>query len=191
MAAIVSRTPPGRYRHFKGREYEVLGVALHSESAEELVVYRPLYGSYRLMARPAAMFHEVVEREGVRTPRFVYLGSTTMNKLTPLQWRAARDYLLQQARPLEAARYRYHFEGATAEAVLAALAVFQNPDGGFGHALEPDLRTPASSVLATSVAFQVMAEVDAPADHPLVQGALAYLLASFDSAAHRRPIIPP
>jgi hypothetical protein len=191
MAAIVSRTPPGRYRHFKGREYEVLGVALHSERAEELVVYRPLYGSYRLMVRPAAMFHEVVEREGVRTPRFVYLGATTMNKLTPAQWRAARDYLLQQARPLEAARYRYHFEGGAAGEVLAALATFQNDDGGFGHALEPDLRTPASSALATSVAFQVLAEVDAPADHPLVLGGLAYLLASYDPAAERWPIISP
>ena len=191
MAAIANRTPPGRYRHFKGREYEVLGVALHSERAEELVVYRPLYGSYRLMVRPAAMFHELVEREGICTPRFVYLGSTTMNKLTPPQWRAARDYLLQQARPLEAARYRYHFEDGTAEAVLAALAVFQNPDGGFGHALEPDLRTPASSALATSVAFQVLAEVGAPADHPLVLGGLAYLLASYDSAAERWPIISP
>jgi|GEM_PF-192126 len=191
MAAIVSRTPPGRYRHFKGREYEVLGVALHSERAEELVVYRPLYGSYRLMVRPAAMFHEVVEREGVRTPRFVYLGATTMNKLTPSQWRAARDYLLQQARPLETARYRYHFEGGAAGEVLAALAAFQNDDGGFGHALEPDLRTPASSALATSVAFQVLEEVNAPADHPLVLGGLAYLLASYDSAAERWPIIPP
>lgn len=191
MDATAKRTPPGRYRHFKGREYEVIGVALHSESAEELVVYRPLYGSYRLMVRPAALFHEVVEREGVRTPRFAYLGAITMTKLTPPQWHAAREHLFQHARPLEAARYRYHFEGGAAAEVLAALTAFKNDDGGFGHALEPDLRTPASSVLATSVAFQVMAEVDAPADHPLVQDALAYLLASFDSAAQRWPIIPP
>jgi hypothetical protein len=122
MAATARHTPPGRYRHFKGREYEVLGVALHSERAEELVVYRPLYGSYRLMVRPAAMFQEVMERDGVRTLRFVYLGSTTMNKLTPSQWHAARDYLLQQARPLEAARYRYHFEDGQPRGVLAALA---------------------------------------------------------------------
>jgi hypothetical protein len=118
MAATARHTPPGRYRHFKGREYEVIGVALHSESAEELVVYRPLYGSYRLMVRPAAMFQEVIERDGIRTPRFVYLGATTLNKLTPLQWHAARDYLLHHARPLEAARYRYHFERGTPEAVL-------------------------------------------------------------------------
>lgn len=191
MAATAKRTPPGRYRHFKGREYEVIGIALHSESAEELVVYRPLYGSYRLMARPAAMFHAVVARDGVHTPRFAYLGATTMTKLTPPQWHAAREYLLQHARPLEAARYRYHFEGGLAGEVLTALAAFKNDDGGFGHALEPDLRTPASSVLATSVAFQVLAEVAPPADHPLVQGGLAYLLASFEAATQRWPIIPP
>jgi hypothetical protein len=191
MAATARHTPPGRYRHFKGREYEVIGVALHSESAEELVVYRPLYGSYRLMVRPAAMFQEVIERDGIRTPRFVYLGATTLNKLTPLQWHAARDYLLHHARPLEAARYRYHFERGTPEAVLAALAVYQNADGGFGHALEPDLHTPVSSALATSVAFQIIGEVGAPVNHPLVQGGLAYLLASFDAAVQRWPIIPP
>ncbi len=191
MAATARRTPPGRYRHFKGREYEVLGVALHSESEAEMVVYRPLYGSYRLMVRPAAMFHEVVARNGIAAPRFAYLGPITMNKLSPTQWHAARTYLLQHARPLEAARYRYHFEDGKAGAVLAALAAFRNEDGGFGHALEPDLRTATSSALATSVAFQVMEEVNAPIEHPLMQGALAYLLASYDSAAQRWPIIPP
>ncbi|HAJ38659.1 MAG TPA: hypothetical protein DCL15_23580 [Chloroflexi bacterium] len=191
MVAIARRLPPGRYRHFKGREYEVIGVAVHSESEEALVVYRPLYGSYQLMVRPAAMFLEVVTRDGVHTPRFTYLGPTTMNKLAPPQWRAARHYLLHHARPLEAVRYRYHFEGGKAGAVLAALATFRNDDGGFGKALEPDLRTSASSVLATSVAFQVLEEVDAPAEHPLVQGGLAYLLASYDSTTQRWPIIPP
>jgi hypothetical protein len=67
--------------------------------------------------------------------------------------------------------------------VRPAAMFHENPDGGFGHALEPDLRTPASSALATSVAFQVLAEVGAPADHPLVLGGLAYLLASYEAAA--------
>ena len=190
MAAIARRLPPGRYRHFKGREYEVIGVAVHSESAEALVVYRPLYGGYQLMVRPATMFLELVTHEGVQTPRFAYLGPGVAQKLAPLQWRTARHYLLHHARPLEAARYRYHFEDGKAEVVLAALTAFRNEDGGFGKALEPDLRTPASSVLATSVAFQVLEEVGAPADHPLVQGGLTYLLASFDSTMQRWPIIP-
>lgn len=185
------KIPPGRYRHFKGRDYEVIGVAQHSESEEMLVVYRPLYGSFRLMVRPQAMFLELVEHNGSRTPRFVFLGHMTMKKLTPQQWRHAREYLLHQARPLEAARYRFHFEAGSAGEVLAALAAYKNDDGGFGRALEPDLRTPASSALATSVAFQIMDEVRAPPSHPLVQGALAYLLASFDSATQRWRIIPP
>ena len=65
---------PGRYRHFKGGEYEVIGVARHSETMEELVVYRALYGERGLWVRPAAMWLEVVERDGNRFPRFTYLG---------------------------------------------------------------------------------------------------------------------
>lgn len=62
--------PPGRYRHFKGNEYEVLGTALHSETREPFVVYRPLDGDGGLWIRPAAMFTETVERDGVMVKRF-------------------------------------------------------------------------------------------------------------------------
>ena len=62
--------PPGRYRHYKGNEYEVLGVAHHSETREPFVVYRALYGETALWIRPAAMFAETVERDGVTVPRF-------------------------------------------------------------------------------------------------------------------------
>lgn len=62
--------PPGRYRHFKGRDYEVLGVARHSETEAPLVVYRPLYGEGGLWVRPAAMWNELVERDGTRFQRF-------------------------------------------------------------------------------------------------------------------------
>lgn len=62
---------PGRYRHFKGREYEVIGVARHSETMEELVVYRALYGEGGLWLRPAAMWSEIVERDGWSGPRFM------------------------------------------------------------------------------------------------------------------------
>ena len=65
---------PGRYRHFKGGEYQVIGVARHSETMEELVVYRALYGERGLWVRPAAMWTEMVEREGKRFPRFTYIG---------------------------------------------------------------------------------------------------------------------
>jgi hypothetical protein len=65
---------PGRYRHFKGGEYEVLGVARHSETDERLVVYRPLYGDSGLWVRPVAMFLEPVTHDGREVPRFAYLG---------------------------------------------------------------------------------------------------------------------
>ena len=65
---------PGRYRHFKGGEYELLGVARHSETLEPMVVYRALYGEGGLWVRPAAMWNELVDRDGCRGPRFSYLG---------------------------------------------------------------------------------------------------------------------
>lgn len=65
---------PGRYRHFKGREYEVLGIARHSETEEELVVYRALYGDFGLWVRPVSMWYETVERDGKTFRRFTYIG---------------------------------------------------------------------------------------------------------------------
>lgn len=61
---------PGRYRHYKGKDYEVLGVARHSETEEEYVVYRQLYGEGGLWIRPASMFAESVSLGGERVPRF-------------------------------------------------------------------------------------------------------------------------
>lgn len=61
---------PGRYRHYKGGEYEVIGVARHSESLDAMVVYRPLYNDSGLWVRPLAMFIEEIEIEGRRRPRF-------------------------------------------------------------------------------------------------------------------------
>lgn len=63
--------PPGRYRHYKGKLYEVLGPARHSETGEWLAVYRPLYGDApTLWVRPLAMFTEEVDAGGARVPRF-------------------------------------------------------------------------------------------------------------------------
>jgi len=68
--------PAGRYRHYKGKEYTVLGVARHSETHEELVVYRPEYGDRSLWVRPRAMFQDEVLVGGRSVPRFKYLGNT-------------------------------------------------------------------------------------------------------------------
>lgn len=64
----------GRYRHYKGKDYIVLGVARHSESGEELVVYRQDYGDGGLWVRPLAMFMESVEIDGTVLPRFQFVG---------------------------------------------------------------------------------------------------------------------
>ncbi|MCZ8076162.1 MAG: DUF1653 domain-containing protein [Paucibacter sp.] len=63
-------TPLGRYRHYKGGEYEVIGTARHSETLEPLVVYRPLYNATGLWVRPHSMFFGSLEVNGVLTPRF-------------------------------------------------------------------------------------------------------------------------
>ena len=65
---------PGRYRHFKGKEYEVIGTAKHSETEEEMVVYRQLYGEFGLWVRPASMWEEIIERDGKTYQRFTYIG---------------------------------------------------------------------------------------------------------------------
>ena len=71
--------PLGRYRHFKGNEYEVLYVAKHSETQEEMVVYRALYGERGVWVRPAAMWNETVTREGKTFRRFTYVGESEEN----------------------------------------------------------------------------------------------------------------
>lgn len=66
-------TAPGRYRHYKGMLYDVVGTARHSETLEPMTLYRALYGEHGLWVRPAAMFNEEVVIDGVRQPRFTRL----------------------------------------------------------------------------------------------------------------------
>lgn len=63
----------GKYRHFKGNEYEVIGIARHSETLEEMVVYRALYGDGGIWVRPAEMWNETVERDEKTYQRFTYI----------------------------------------------------------------------------------------------------------------------
>lgn len=102
----------------------------------------------------------------------------------------ARRFVYAQGRPLERAFYAYHFEGGTAATTLAELAAFQNADGGFGHGLEPDLRLAGSSVIATTVALQHLRTLQVGDSDPLVQGALRYLMTTYDPALQAWPIIP-
>ncbi len=70
----MSDIPLGRYKHYKGKEYEVIGVGKHSETLEELVIYRALYGDHDIWVRPLNMFLEEVEIDGKKFPRFEYVG---------------------------------------------------------------------------------------------------------------------
>ena len=64
----------GKYRHFKGKEYEVVAIAKHSETWEDMVVYTALYDGGSVWVRPAVMWNEQVERDGKIFPRFTYIG---------------------------------------------------------------------------------------------------------------------
>jgi len=114
-----------------------------------------------------------------------------MEMLTPQSFAAARNYVMTYGRPLDQARFRYHFEGGDATAVVQALAAFQNDDGGFGRALEPDMRSAASSAIATATGLAILREVGPAAAQPLLAGAVRYLLDTFDDANQVWPIVPP
>lgn len=64
---------PGKYKHFKGNMYQVLFVAIHSETEEPMVIYKALYGEYKIWARPLKMFAEMVEYDSKIIPRFEYV----------------------------------------------------------------------------------------------------------------------
>ena len=63
----------GKYKHFKGNEYRVIAIAKHSETLEPMVVYQALYGEQGIWVRPAAMWNEIVEKDGYNGPRFQYI----------------------------------------------------------------------------------------------------------------------
>lgn len=63
----------GVYKHYKGNEYRVLAIATHSETLEKMVVYQALYGEYGIWVRPISMWNEIVDVNGVETPRFKFL----------------------------------------------------------------------------------------------------------------------
>jgi hypothetical protein len=106
-------------------------------------------------------------------------------------FQSAREYLLQSGRPLDQARFRFYFEGGNRFEVITQLEEFQNADGGFGHGLEPDLRTPASSAIATAAGCAVLRQLDAPPTEPLVRRAMAYFVDAYDANQQRWPIVPP
>ena len=88
----------------------------------------------------------------------------------------ARTFIYRNARPLDLTRFQYHFESGDKDAVLTALAAYQNEDGGFGHALEPDAWNPNSTPIQTWTATEILREIDyTDSVHPIIQGILRYL----------------
>jgi hypothetical protein len=113
-----------------------------------------------------------------------------MKQLSREAFARARGFLKTQARPIERALFEYRFEGGPSNAVLDALAAYQNEDGGFGHALEPDMRTPSSSALATGIGLRVLVELDVPAEHEMVRKAVEYCLSTYDPKSKVWRVVP-
>ena len=99
-----------------------------------------------------------------------------MTHLTQAAFDQAVEFILDNGTNLQGARYRFHFEDGSADDVMNALSGYQNLDGGFGDGLECDLRTKNSSVLCTTVALQIVKEIDSPTEHAMIIGAMDYLV---------------
>ncbi|MFC2106429.1 hypothetical protein ACFLS0_06745, partial [Candidatus Bipolaricaulota bacterium] len=113
-----------------------------------------------------------------------------MRRLAPDGFRRAVAYLKTRARPLERALYCRHFEEGSEDAAVDELLRFRNSDGGFGHALEPDVRTPSSSALATGIALRAIAELDCPEGDESVPSTIDYLLSTLDRKTLTWRVVP-
>jgi hypothetical protein len=113
-----------------------------------------------------------------------------MKQLSREGFGRARQFLKTQARPLERTLFEHRFEAALAEPVITELARFQNKDWGLGQALEPDLRTPSSSALATGIALRTLKELGRDADQPMVQGAVHWLLNAYNPVTRVWRVVP-
>jgi len=114
-----------------------------------------------------------------------------MRSLSRDDFTRAAEFVREQARPLDRSRFEYHFGGAPRSAVLRELSEYQNPDGGFGYGLEPDITLPNSSAIATSIAFQILCEVDAGPDEPLARRGVEYLISAYDARIEGWEEVPP
>lgn len=101
-----------------------------------------------------------------------------------------RGYLKNKARPLEFARFESIFCGSDTSSILRELKEFHNEDGGFGHALEPDLRSPDSSALCTTIALQIMREHKVSPEEDMLRSAITYLVETIDETEFHWRIIP-
>jgi len=114
-----------------------------------------------------------------------------MKILSFADFRRARRFIKNEARSVDAALFSYAFENGKPDAVWESLGGFVNSDGGFGHAIEPDCRLPASSTLGTITAFPYLIKTNAPADHPLVENGIKYLVNTYDYRLNGWHMLPP
>jgi len=102
-------------------------------------------------------------------------------KLTRDRYAQACDFIKNNARSLDQAMFRYHFEGGSKDDVLIELTAYQNLNGGFGHGIEPDFRSEHSSPMATSVGLQYYTEIDGNPSSDIVKAAIEYLVLTYHS----------
>ena len=114
----------------------------------------------------------------------------TVAMLTEEAFEASRRFIETTARPLEHARFRHTFEGTSGTLVFEALRKYQNVDGGFGRALEPDLRANESSALCTSIAFELLRSIQVTPGETFVSASMTYLLENLDRGNGHWRIIP-
>jgi hypothetical protein len=113
-----------------------------------------------------------------------------MMRLPRERYQAARDFLKSRARRVDCALFEFRFEKGSSETVVEAVEEFQNDDGGFGQALEPDLRSPSSSGLATAHALDVLREVGCDWKSPVMKRCIHYVLETFDPQSKVWPVAP-
>jgi hypothetical protein len=109
--------------------------------------------------------------------------------LSRARFDAACGFVEANGRPLDAMLLRHRLGRVSAEAVMVALIAYQNRDGGFGHGLEPDMRSPASTGIATSIGLRLLIRIATPARHPTVIGAIEWLTGALDRENGVWPIV--
>ncbi|MYC74232.1 hypothetical protein F4X10_00465 [Candidatus Poribacteria bacterium] len=114
-----------------------------------------------------------------------------MKQLTQAAFQRAKNFIMEQGRVVDQKRFEFHFEDGSADAVLAALSPYQNDDGGFGHSLEPDIRTSVSSAIVTTIGFQLLREIQAPASDRMVRKGIQYFIDTYDESQQVWHIVPP
>ncbi len=105
-----------------------------------------------------------------------------MPNLSTHAFEKASEFIVRNARPVDRTQFEYHFGNGSVDRIIEELAKYQNDDGGFGHAIEPDIRMPDSSPFLGTLAFQVLREIGVSAENEMVKQGLSYFERTFDSS---------